>query len=475
MNISEAFKDKYTEGKLKKIWHTNYPKHYIDYYKLKPTEFVFGKKRYLCYDKKDVDFVSSELKKYNSRNVKVLFDKENNSLESKGLISFKNIGKKLNLARQTITKYVDYFQIPYDEIVDPIGHVLVKVLTLDNFEKLKYLLSLDENKNMKKILSHKKKIELHGSLENAENKRVKKMLKTRSEWSDERKQEFNIKCIENLKKIYSDENMKKEIMNKTKNTRIKKYGSWENYSNTMRNNQNKTLIKKYGSLKKANEVKFENKIKNLNEKGISKDEFYKQVFTKMLKTCSEKYGDGKEIKNISQLSVWRDKVEDYWENLSREELNNFVQKCKNTCISRYGKDNAFSFAVSGKYHYDNLIFDSKWEIYFYQYLKDNNIPFEYHTNDLIFDYIYNGIECKYHADFKVNDIIYEIKGDHFFNDKGELINPFDSSDKKPLAKQQCMKENNVVILKAKEIKKYEEWFKEYHKDVILEKYRGNNE
>lgn len=63
-----------------------------------------------------------------------------------------------------------------------------------------------------------------------------------------------------------------------------------------------------------------------------------------------------------------------------------------------------------------------------------------------------------------------MKGNHFFNDKGELINPFNLSDDKPKSKQKCMQENNV-ILKQTEIEKYENWFKEHHKEIILEKYR----
>lgn len=392
-------------------------------------------------------------------------------MESQGFISFVEISRRLKLAKQTVKRYVLYFEIPYEEKIDPIGHVKVKVLTLDNFEKLKELLSLDENKNMKKILSYKKKIELYGSLENAENKKVKHMLKTKSRWTKEKYNEYVEKCRKNSNEIYSDSIKKQEIIDKTKETRIHKHGSWENYSKTMVEHINKTLIEKYGSLDEANRIRYENKIKNLKKKGISEKEWYKQIFQKALKTCSEKYGNGKEITNISQLPIWKDKVSEFWENISDEDLNEFVTKCRNTCIERYGVNSAFDLVVSGKYHYDDLIFDSKWEIYFYQYLKDNNIPFKYHTNDLIFTYYHNGIERKYHADFKVNDTIYEVKGNHFFNDKGELINPFNSLDDKPKSKQKCMRENNVVILKQKEIEKYENWFKEHHKEIILEKYR----
>lgn len=89
-------------------------------------------------------------------------------------------------------------------------------------------------------------------------------------------------------------------------------------------------------------------------------------------------------------------------------------------------------------------------------------------------YFHNNVKCKYYADFKVNSTIYEIKGDHFFDENDNLINPFDLTDDRPKSKQQCMKENNVVVLRQKDIEKYENWFKEHHKEIVLEKFRGNN-
>lgn len=63
--------------------------------------------------------------------------------------------------------------------------------------------------------------------------------------------------------------------------------------------------------------------------------------------------------------------------------------------------------------------------------------------------------CKYFPDFKINGQLVEIKGDQFFDEKGNLRNPF---TKEPLTeKMNCMKQNNVIIWKYKDIKPYIEY------------------
>jgi hypothetical protein len=64
----------------------------------------------------------------------------------------------------------------------------------------------------------------------------------------------------------------------------------------------------------------------------------------------------------------------------------------------------------------------------------------------------------------------EVKGDYFFeNDK--LINPYNRSlDYIAEAKQKCMEENNVIILKWQNIKKYIDYVNlAYGKKYIEEK------
>ena len=106
-----------------------------------------------------------------------------------------------------------------------------------------------------------------------------------------------------------------------------------------------------------------------------------------------------------------------------------------------------------KYHYDELNFDSSWELALYIYCKDHNINCIYKP-DIKFEYldpITNTIRY-YFPDFIIDNQIIEVKGDHFFNDDGLLCNPFNHSlDQRYLAKYKCMIDNNVLILKYDEL------------------------
>ena len=97
-----------------------------------------------------------------------------------------------------------------------------------------------------------------------------------------------------------------------------------------------------------------------------------------------------------------------------------------------------------------MTFDSSWEVKVYQYCKENNISCIYQP-DIQFIYEYQGKEHVYQPDFLINDKLYEVKGDQFF-EGDKMINPFDrSQDGLFEMKHQCMIENNVVILKKDDI------------------------
>lgn len=81
-----------------------------------------------------------------------------------------------------------------------------------------------------------------------------------------------------------------------------------------------------------------------------------------------------------------------------------------------------------------------------------SISFTYHPDIKI---IYNDSTNKqriYQPDFIIDNELVEIKGDQFFNEKGQLYNPYKKILE--LEKQQCMKDNNVKILRGKDIYEY---------------------
>ena len=108
-----------------------------------------------------------------------------------------------------------------------------------------------------------------------------------------------------------------------------------------------------------------------------------------------------------------------------------------------------------KTKYDNLMFDSNWEVIVYKYCKENNIPCEYQPN-ITFEYLYNNEIHQYHPDFLINGKLYEVKGNQFFYNN-KMINPYDrSQDELYEAKHQCMIKNDIIILNGDDIKKIKE-------------------
>ena len=99
-----------------------------------------------------------------------------------------------------------------------------------------------------------------------------------------------------------------------------------------------------------------------------------------------------------------------------------------------------------EYLYDGLYFDSSWELYFYIYCKDHD--FNIIKNPVKFTYSFEDKIHYYMPDFSVDGQMYEIKGDHFFDESGNLVNPFDrSQDARYKAKQECMDEHGVKVLR----------------------------
>ncbi|MGM9968820.1 MAG: hypothetical protein ACI35S_00320 [Anaeroplasma sp.] len=164
---------------------------------------------------------------------------------------------------------------------------------------------------------------------------------------------------------------------------------------------------------------------------------------------------------LGKNSIIRDKI---LNKLKTRDWSDSIQKRENTCLLKFGEKSIsntefFKRNKYKRYKFNEIYFDSSWEMAFYVYLKDHNIDFEYQPN-IKFEYNFNNKIHKYHPDFKVNNEIIEIKGEQFF-DNDKMINPFDrAQDDLYEAKHQCMIKNNVIIIKNCEkyinyfIKKY---------------------
>ena len=212
----------------------------------------------------------------------------------------------------------------------------------------------------------------------------------------------------------------------------------------------------------------------------------KKIRTK--KTCLKKYSVEHPMKNKSIQEKWRNtcisecgethymkseksKNKQIETNLQKYGVKNVmylsdvVDKGRQTFFNKTGYYNITQTPEWGrlknvKIEYDNISFDSNWEIIVYKYCKENNIPFTYHPK-VIFEYMVDNKIHIYHPDFIINNTYYEIKGNQFFEDRNpskRMICPYNRSeekDKAAEAKHQCMIKNNVKILTEEDIKNIE--------------------
>lgn len=220
----------------------------------------------------------------------------------------------------------------------------------------------------------------------------------------------------------------KEIKEKSKQTCLKKYGT-KSYKQSSKGKEDfiKYSLKKYGTINpfQAEEIKEKSKQTCLEKYGTEYAAQSKVVQSNIEKTMEKKYGVRRALQN-----------------------KKFIDKAKKTELERYG-----TFYITSKYKYDNLYFDSSWELAFYIYCKDNELNITREVEPISF--IFEGKEHKYTPDFLVNNVLIEIKGEQFFDKNDEFINPYNPNEKELVnEKLKCMKNNNVVILRWKEMKKY---------------------
>ena len=120
---------------------------------------------------------------------------------------------------------------------------------------------------------------------------------------------------------------------------------------------------------------------------------------------------------------------------------------------------------NSKFKYKDIYFDSSWELKYYMFCIDHDIPIKRATE--YFNFIYNGEPWhKYTPDFIINNNEYvEIKGDHFWdNDKNEDPNYI-------LARINCAIKNGVKILYKIDLQPVINWFDRKYGKAFLEKYK----
>lgn len=270
------------------------------------------------------------------------------------------------------------------------------------------------------------------------------------------------KCLTKKKQIErygSIENMQKHKMEKTRTTNLKKYGCECSFQNeSVKDKIKKTLTERYGNgtlIKNASQIKeVKDKVKQTNLERYGSECYLgsEDCKEKTKKTSLEKYGV--ESPNKSDI-VKQHKIESYLKKYGETNPNkcqDVRDKVVNTCLERYGRIwNVY------KYYYDGCRFDSSWEVKLYIFLKDHNYNFVFHPKDMIKEYYINGKKHYYEPDFLIEGQLYEVKGSHFFNEDGQLIDVY--KDKSVMIeKQNAMKDVNILTEESDLLKKAFNYF-----------------
>lgn len=286
--------------------------------------------------------------------------------------------------------------------------------------------------------------------------------------------------VENISQLEKNRNnlkrcMKEKNLNGTMKAALKlKYGVENSFNipkvrekniESLKSDKHKQHIKEYN--KNHPEV-----IESRREK--MKEFFSNNKNSKIIKERNKKISEShkrktkEEIKIISEKAK-KSKIEKYGKNY----LSIVSNKIKNSMIKKYGChfcsteefkeymkkyriEHPEKFHQHGKhrFYYDNSFFDSKCELDFFIFCKQNNIPCE-RNESFYFNFNVEDKEYRYFPDFKIDKIFIEIKGDQFLKNDGTWQNIYDhSKDNIYEAKHQCAIKNNVKIVYFTELENF---------------------
>lgn len=265
------------------------------------------------------------------------------------------------------------------------------------------------------------------------------------------------------------------IKAKRKATCIAKYGVENPFQSEEKKAKiHQTCIERYGYANAAQVPEFIEKQKktNLERYGVTCTLNTQENIDKKKQTWIEHYG-------VDNPNKSKDIIEKRIEtNLKKYGVTNHMKteesklKAMQTKLEKYG-DAFYSGLVI--YYYDNIYFRSKPELCFYIYNKDQGKDIVYEPHPY-FKYQCEDKEYYYKPDFLLENKLYEIKGDYFFDKAGNLINPYNRSlDNIAKAKQLCMEEHNVTVLKSDKYMFYVDYVKEKYGTDYVETFRYKKE
>lgn len=207
-------------------------------------------------------------------------------------------------------------------------------------------------------------------------------------------------------------------------TRIKNAGGLEEYRKIRllaAKKSNETQIKRYGAVGNGNP----------------------EANKKRMATIKERYGDDFYYNVFHQAALRR----------TDEERSLSNEKRRKTMKETYGRE--FNKHVHAYYKYNEVLFDSSWEVYFYAYCIDNAINIKREPYGIEY-FLKDGSKHKYYPDFEIPCGLVEIKSSFKMN--------LELDEKK-----ECMKSNRVILIDDERIKFFKNYFEQkYGKHKIKE-------
>ena len=247
----------------------------------------------------------------------------------------------------------------------------------------------------------------------------------------------------------------------------------------------KTLKNKYGVTNNLHIKSVEQKIKDgwIEKYGVDNPAKSDEIIAKQKETIKKHTDEQKKLATEKTKKTRQFKYGTYFSKEKIEKTNKTLiekygslenaykqryEKIQNVFQSKYGTKYPLMFYSHKKYGFDDNLFDSSWELAYYIWLKDKGISFEYHTQKI--EYIGDdGKNHTYFPDFIVNGKIVEIKGDHFFNEKGEPFNKYTKRSWK--AKYDLILQKGGQIFRFEDIKPYLSYVKENYGDGFLKQWK----
>lgn len=257
-----------------------------------------------------------------------------------------------------------------------------------------------------------------------------------------------------------------EVKDKVKKTNLERYnsetpfGNKEIHDKAMKTRDGKkayekvkeTMKERYGVEYALQNPEFLEKMRLTNQErfGVDWARQVPEIVEKGKQTFIERYG----VSTYAETEEFKDFVKEKWSQRSPEEISEIFSKRKT------------------KYEYEGEYFDSSWELAFYKYHKEKGEEisrlaptFEYTTSD--------GVKRHYTPDFIWSGKLVEIKGDQYFDEKGNLTVPYTNrlqgdelklEQEKQSLKQKIIEDKGILLLREKDIKEELNAFKNNKKN-----------